>query len=127
VAFLADAKRRDGFVPPVADNVNYDNGLVTGSFVHPWPLSDRQFLAVSGTRLVLISRPVTGDPDLVTPLLDIQGETCLEPISLRPRRRPPVIPDTVDLNQDSAIVMVHDVYQGRDWKVFREARSSLFA
>ncbi|MGD0896407.1 MAG: SUMF1/EgtB/PvdO family nonheme iron enzyme [Thermoguttaceae bacterium] len=113
VAFLADAERRDGFVPPIADSVNYDNGLVKGNFLHPWPLNGRQFLAASGTRLVLISRPAAGDPDLVTPLLDIIGETCLEPIPLRPRRRPPVIPDTVDPNQDFAVVMVHDVYQGK--------------
>jgi formylglycine-generating enzyme required for sulfatase activity len=119
VAFFNDPSRRDGFVPSPDDNINWDGGGINNKFVHPWPLSSQRILASTMGRretsysLVFVSRPVTGDPDLVMPLLNFNGRNCLQPIPLLPRRRPPVIPDMVDLNQDFGIVMVQDVYQGK--------------
>lgn len=82
-------------------------------FLHPWPLSEKYVL-------------VACQPDRRAPwglyLVDVfdnmlcllQDPKCayLEPVPLRPRPRPAVIPDRVRPDADTATVYLTDVYEG---------------
>jgi formylglycine-generating enzyme required for sulfatase activity len=63
---------------------------------------------------LIVVRPGLGGASEIqlalTPI--VKDVTCLEPIPLMARSRPPVIPDRVDLKSDHGLVMVSDVYQG---------------
>ncbi|MCD6303942.1 MAG: hypothetical protein J7M21_03150, partial [Planctomycetes bacterium] len=84
-------------------------------FLHPWPLSEKYFL---------VSRQVgrsSSSPwgiylvdvfDNMVPIKILPGYALLEPVPFKPRPRPPVIPDKVDLTRKDAIVYVMDVYKG---------------
>ncbi len=82
-------------------------------FLHPYPLSDKFFLVSSkpepgalwGLYLVDVF-----DNRLL--LWEEPGYVAFEPIPLRPRLRPPVLADRVDLSRDTATVFMSDVYQG---------------
>ena len=82
-------------------------------FLHPYPLSDKYVLAAMqaapndpwGIYLVDVFDNIT--PVLVDPEYDF-----FEPILVRPRARPPVIPDRIDPARADAVVVLHDVYQG---------------
>jgi formylglycine-generating enzyme required for sulfatase activity len=92
------------------------DGLVEGSwpkFLHPYPLDDKYFL--------VSCQPTASSPwglylaDVFDNLLLIKeepGYALLEPVPLHTTRRPPVIPDRVDLSQDEATVYLTDVYRG---------------
>ncbi|MGB2819570.1 MAG: SUMF1/EgtB/PvdO family nonheme iron enzyme, partial [Phycisphaerae bacterium] len=92
------------------------DGLVNGSwprFLHPWPLSDKYFL-VSCQK----SNKDTWDLYLVDVFDNMlllrkePGYAMFEPIPFRATRRPPIIPDKVDLTRKDAILYVSDVYKG---------------
>ena len=92
------------------------DGLVNGSwprFLHPWPLSDKYFLASCQK-----SSKDTWDLYLVdtfdnmVPLRVEPGYAILEPVPLKATPRPPVIPDKVDLKRKDAILYVADVHKG---------------
>jgi len=82
-------------------------------FLHPYPLSEKYFLAASqvsarsswGIYMVDVF-------DNMVPILLEAGHDYFEPIPLRKRPRPFAIPDRVDLGRDDAVVYVHDVYSG---------------
>lgn len=82
-------------------------------FLHPYPLSDKYFLVASqldsaspwGIYLVDVFDNMV--PLCVQPQFDL-----FEPIPLRKRPRPPVIPDRIDPDRDDAVVYLHDVYTG---------------
>ncbi len=90
--------------------------LVDGSwprFLHPWPLSEDYFLVAA--------RPSPDAPwgvyladtfDNLVLLREEPGQVLLEPIPVRPRRRPAALPSRVDLARDDASVQIADVYQG---------------
>ena len=92
------------------------DGLVEGSwpkFLHPYPLDDKYFL--------VSCQPTASSPwglylaDVFDNLLLIKeepGYALLEPVPLQKTRRPPVIPDRVDLAQSEATVYLTDVYRG---------------
>lgn len=92
------------------------DGLVEGSwpkFLHPYPLSDKHFLvscqptASSAWGLYLA--------DVFDNLLLIKeepGYALLEPVPVQAVKRPPTIPDRVDLTQREATVYLSDVYRG---------------
>lgn len=82
-------------------------------FVQPWPLSDKYFL---------VSCKPSPDGWWGLYLLDVfdnlvsirvePGAALMEPIPLRPRETPPIIPDAVDLRRKDALVYLFDVYRG---------------
>jgi len=88
-------------------------GGVYPRFLTPYPLSGEYFLVSAqlsprmdwGIYLVDVF-------DNLTRIRDLPRESLLEPIPLRPRPRPPVIPDRVDLRRKDALVYLLDVYQG---------------
>ena len=91
----------------------------TGWYSSPYPLSDRQFLAVAsfeadntvsdGYALYLMD--VHGNKELV---YRAEGMSCYSPMPVRPREAPPVIPDLVTGVDTAtpATLVVSDVYQG---------------
>jgi formylglycine-generating enzyme required for sulfatase activity len=93
------------------------DGLVEGSwpkFLHPYPLSDKYFLVSakptpqSSWGLYLI--------DAFDNLLLLQeqpGYALFEPVPLRKRPTPPVIPDQVEPSRQDAVVYMADVYYGK--------------
>ena len=92
------------------------DGIVDGlwpKFLHPYPLSDKYFL--------VSCKPTPQRPwgiclvdvfDNRVLICESPGDALLEPIPLRPRRRPPVVTDRVDLRSSTATVYLTDVYAG---------------
>ncbi|MDH4203638.1 MAG: SUMF1/EgtB/PvdO family nonheme iron enzyme [Phycisphaerae bacterium] len=82
-------------------------------FLHPWPLSDKYFLVACkprpddlwGIYLVDIF-------DNLLCLKEVEGYALLEPVPIRPIKRPPIIPEKVDLSRQDAIVYLQDIYAG---------------
>ena len=80
---------------------------------HPYPLSSKYFLvsmkpnakALWGIYLVDVF-------DNMTLIAEFPGEALFEPIMLQPRKRPPVIPDRVNLETKTASVYIGDIYVG---------------
>jgi hypothetical protein len=83
-------------------------------FVHPYPLSDKYFLVSCkpgpddwwGLYLVDVF-------DNLVPIRVEPGAALMEPIPLRPRPTPPIIPEAVNLARRDATVYLFDVYRGR--------------
>jgi formylglycine-generating enzyme required for sulfatase activity len=83
-------------------------------FVHPWPLSDKYFLVAARlcaeqTEYALYLVDVF---DNMTQLCRLPEHSLLEPIPLRPRPVPPVIPDRVRPEASEGLVYLADVYAG---------------
>lgn len=82
-------------------------------FLHPYPLSEKYFLVTAkptphdlwGIYLVDVF-------DNMVLVKELEDYALLEPIPLRPRARPPVIPSKVDLQRHDAVVYMEDVYAG---------------
>ncbi len=82
-------------------------------FLHPWPLNEKYLLVAAqpspeslwGIYLVDVF-------DNMLLLREEPGYAMLQPIPLRPRPVPPVIPDRVDLSRDDAHVYLSDLYIG---------------
>jgi formylglycine-generating enzyme required for sulfatase activity len=92
------------------------DGIVDRSwpkFLHPYPLSDKYFLVSMkpdeqsdwGIYLVDVF-------DNLVPVKVERGRALFQPVPLRSRPRPPVIPDRVDLLATEATVYLNDVYFG---------------
>ena len=107
-------QRITGRGEPIKPEVRDD--LVGGDwpmFLHPYPLNDKYFLvscwmnAKSSWGIYLA--------DVFDNLLQVHSEdgyALLEPIPVRSRKLPPVIPDQVDLTKQDATVFISDVYKG---------------
>ncbi len=89
-----------------------------GFYMQPWPLSDRHFLVSycygsqtdpTGYALYLID--VFGTKELLYRSSEI---SCFHPMPLRPRTRPPILPDTTDRSLDYAVCSLADVTRGVD-------------
>lgn len=111
---------------PVAEGGVVDDG---GHYMNPWPLSERYFLVSysyqktgptwapeyyrgndeTGYALYLID--VFGNKELIYRDPEI---SCSVPVPLRPRTRPPVLPDTTDATKDFAVCTLSDVAYGVD-------------
>ncbi len=87
-----------------------------GFYMHPWPLSDRHFLASycygsqtapTGYALYLID--VFGTKEL---LYRSAGISCFHPMPLRARPRPPILPDVRDRSIDYAVLSLAEVTRG---------------
>jgi formylglycine-generating enzyme required for sulfatase activity len=83
------------------------------AFLSPWPLSEKYFLAAC--------RPAWDRPwgiylvDVFDNMLLLHEDAkyaLYEPVPLQKRRRPPVIPDRVDLARKDAEVYLADIYRG---------------
>jgi len=102
--------RNEPPAPVIRDNLV---GNWWPKFLHPYPLSEKYFLAAAqldkkspwGIYLVDVFRNMV--PLQVDPKFDF-----FEPIALKKTPRPPTIADRVDLQRDDAVVYLHDVYAG---------------
>ena len=86
-------------------------------FLHPYPLSEKYYLAASqtdgGSLWGIYLVDVFDNRVLIR---ELPGNALMEPVPLRKTVRPPVIPDKVDLKRDDAVVYLSDIYQGRGLK-----------
>ncbi len=82
-------------------------------FLHPYPLSSKYHLVAA--------KPAPGSLwgiylvdvfDNVTLIKAVEGNALLWPIPLQETRRPPVIPERVDVNDPEGRLLVVDVYEG---------------
>jgi formylglycine-generating enzyme required for sulfatase activity len=83
-------------------------------FVHPWPLSDKYFLVAArpGPEQTEYALYLVDVFDNVTLLCRLPEHSLLEPIPIRRRPVPPVIPDRVNPEAGEGLVYLADVYQG---------------
>ena len=82
-------------------------------FLHPWPLSGEYFLVACQPAADAEWGLYLADVfDNLTLIKEVPGHALLEPMPLRPRPRPPVIPSRVDPEADTALVYMMDVYEG---------------
>ncbi len=82
-------------------------------FLHPWPLNEKYFLvACKPTPTDLWGIYLVDVFDNILLIKEIEGYALLEPVPLRQTRRPPVIPDRVDLSRKDAIVYLENIYKG---------------
>jgi formylglycine-generating enzyme required for sulfatase activity len=83
-------------------------------FLHPWPLSDKYFLVAAkptpGSKWGIYLADVFDNLVLVKECPD--GNALLEPIPMRPQRRPPLAPDRVRPQQPDATLTILDVHAG---------------
>jgi formylglycine-generating enzyme required for sulfatase activity len=89
-------------------------GDVWPKFVHPWPLSDKYFLAAGRLHPGQAEYAIylVDIFDNVTEVRRLPHHSLLEPIPLKPRPRPPVIPDRADPRRRDATVFMANVYEG---------------
>jgi len=82
-------------------------------FVHPHPLNEHYFLvsmkhdedSLWGLYLVDIY-------DNMTLIKEVEGAAIFDPIPLRSRPKPPVIPARVNIDKDTANFLIQDIYAG---------------
>jgi len=102
--------RGEPAVPIIRDNLI---GQSWPKFLHPYPLSEKHFIVAAqlnakaswGIYLVDVF-------DNVVPLLVDAEFDFFEPIPVRKTRKPPVLPDRVDLGRGDAVLYLHNVYAG---------------
>ncbi len=102
-------------VEPVIVDQLVDNSWP--KFLHPYPLSEKYYLAASqtdGSALWGIYLVDVFDNRVL--IRELPNNALLEPLPLRKTVRPPVIPDKVDLKRNDAVVYLSDIYQGRGLK-----------
>jgi formylglycine-generating enzyme required for sulfatase activity len=86
-------------------------------FLHPWPLSEKYFLAACKPKPNDLWGIYLVDTfDNIVLLKEIEDYALLEPIPLRKTKRPPVIVDRIDLSKDDALVFLEDIYKGQGLK-----------
>jgi len=100
------------------------DGLVQASWpkvLHPWPLSEPGTDRGAGRYFLVAAKPSASAPwglyvadvfDNFLLVKELPGYALLEPIPLRDRPRPPVVPPRVDLASKEATVLLTDVYAG---------------
>jgi len=83
-------------------------------FIHPYPLSEKYYLVTrKRDRDAALWGIYLADVfDNFTLIKEIPGTALFEPTPLQARTRPPLIPDRVALESDTASVLVQDIYAG---------------
>ena len=82
-------------------------------FLHPYPLSEKYFLvSCKPTPESLCGIYLDDVFDNSVLLKEVEGQALLEPIPLRPTRRPPIIPERIDPERNDALISMVDVYAG---------------
>ncbi|HIQ21330.1 MAG TPA: hypothetical protein EYH34_08875, partial [Planctomycetes bacterium] len=93
-----------------------EDNLVDASwpkFLHPYPLSDKYFLvAAQPTPESLWGIYLADVFDNLVLIKQLPGYALLEPIPLRPTRRPPVIADRINPRRKEGLVYLSDIYAG---------------
>ncbi len=96
--------------PLIRDGLTLDSWP---KFLHPFPLSDKFFLASC--------KPTPDAPwgiylvdafDNLVPIAQLADAALFEPVPLRASPKPPVIPDKVDLKRQDGLVIIQDIYAG---------------
>ena len=80
-------------------------------FLHPYPLSSKYFLVscnAGGSWGVYLVDMF----DNILPICQEPGYSMLEPVPFRRTKRPPVIPEQINMARKDAVVHVSDVYTG---------------
>jgi formylglycine-generating enzyme required for sulfatase activity len=91
------------------------DGLTKNSwpkFLHPFPLSDKYVLVSAQPRGRKWGIYLADVFDNMVLLKEDPAAALLEPVPLRKMRKPPVVPDKVDLARKDAVVFISDVYYG---------------
>lgn len=90
--------------------------LVAGvwpQFLKPHPITDKYFLVTAKlTPESLWGIYLVDVYDNMTLIVETEGEGFINPIPMRKRETPPVIPDRVDLASKDATVFIQDIYEG---------------
>jgi formylglycine-generating enzyme required for sulfatase activity len=102
--------RDEPIVPVALDRLTLD---ASPQFLHPYPLSDKYLITAMqfqkkgpwGIYLVDVF-------DNCTPLLTDPRFDFFEPLPIKARPVPPLIPDRTDVTRDDAVVTLHDIYRG---------------
>ncbi len=98
-------------VEPVIRDTLVDNSWPR--FLHPFPLGEKHFLAAC--------QPDDKSPwgiyladifDNLVPICVEPGVALLEPVPLRPTKRPPIVPEKLDPARKDAVVYLSDIYAG---------------
>ena len=96
-------------------------GGVWPRFLHPWPLSGPSTSLGAGNYFLVSMQPnsragwgiyLVDVFDNLTLVHELPGHALLEPVPLRKRPRPPIIPPRVDTARKDATVYLTDVYKG---------------
>jgi len=92
------------------------DAIVNGSwpkFLHPYPLSDKYFLvAMQPDSASLWGIYLVDIFDNLLLIKELPGYRLFEPVPVKKRPVPPVIPDRVDTDRRDAIVYLSDIYEG---------------
>jgi hypothetical protein len=81
----------------------------------PYPVGQSGFLAARGSKIVLIGSDRSMHTVFELPEEDRRTDLwCHEPRLLKPRPREPVIPSRLDLTKETGVLMLADVYHGRN-------------
>ncbi|TWU36488.1 Serine/threonine-protein kinase pkn1 [Novipirellula aureliae] len=91
--------------PLVIDNLSK---VYSPMFYTPYPLSDKYFLAMTGNSVYLLD---VFDNMLCLKKMDGEGG-YFEPLPLRATKRPPIMPDRINLESQEATVLINDIYEG---------------
>ncbi len=90
--------------------------LVNGvwpQFIKPHPLTDKYFLVTAKlTENSLWGIYLVDVYDNLTLVMEAEGEGFINPIPLKKRPTPPIIPDRIDLKKHEATVFIQDIYEG---------------
>ncbi len=82
----------------------------------PWPLNDKYFLCSrmigQGEQTGIYLIDLFGNEML----LHTESPGCYDPMPVKPRRRPPVVPTRRDFDDGKGVLFVADVYQGTHMK-----------
>lgn len=82
-------------------------------FIKPHPLNDKYFLVTAKLdRGQLWGIYLVDIYDNVTLIYEAEDEGYINPIPLRKRPTPPIIPDKVNENEKEATVFIQDIYEG---------------
>jgi hypothetical protein len=93
---------------------------IEGMYRDPWALSEELFLAASTTKLVLMDGDGKTSTVFQLSADDIRsGLACHEPRPLVPRPRERQIPDRSEHQEPTGILVLADVYQGRNMQQVR--------
>ena len=82
-------------------------------FLHPYPLSDKQFLVACWPRREANWGIYLADSfDNLVLVREEAGYALFEPVPIVERLMPPALPDRVDPTDETGVVYLHDVYAG---------------
>lgn len=82
-------------------------------FMNPYPLSDKYFLvSMKASPTSLWGLYLVDIFNNMTLIYEAEGEAVIEAIPLKSSKKPPVVPDRIDLDSQTATVFLQDVYYG---------------